>query len=143
MMSASGGSYPHRQSALRRRTELHRELVGKGLVILADTYYSGWHLTIDNMAAPIYRANRLMRAAAVPAGEHTLGLQVRPGILPGRTSRYQAFHRAVGLIPSTENSRRGFATSATRKMIALAWVDSKWSVSQLTSRFLRTFCRRR
>lgn len=43
-----------------------------GLVILAEVYYPGWHLTIDGKDAPIYRANRLMRGAAVPAGRHRL-----------------------------------------------------------------------
>jgi hypothetical protein len=55
-----------------QRQELRAALERPGLVILADTYYPGWHLTIDGQPAPIFRANRMMRAAAVPAGEHTL-----------------------------------------------------------------------
>ena len=43
-----------------------------GFVILADTYYPGWTLTIDGHPAPIYRTNRLMRGAAVKEGRHTL-----------------------------------------------------------------------
>jgi hypothetical protein len=61
-----------------QRVELRAMLDRPGLVVLADTYYPGWHLTIDNMAAPVYRANRLMRAAAVPAGEHTLVYKYDP-----------------------------------------------------------------
>ena len=41
-------------------------------MILADTYYPGWRLTIDGRPAPILRANRMMRGAAVREGEHTL-----------------------------------------------------------------------
>lgn len=43
-----------------------------GLVILADVVDPGWDLTIDGTAAPIWRTNRMMRGALVPAGEHTL-----------------------------------------------------------------------
>jgi hypothetical protein len=55
-----------------QRVALQAALDRPGLVILADTYYPGWHLTIDGQRAPIFRANRVMRAAAVPAGDHRL-----------------------------------------------------------------------
>jgi hypothetical protein len=54
------------------RVELRARLDRPGLVILADTYYPGWRLTIDGRPAPIFRANRMMRGAAVPEGEHSL-----------------------------------------------------------------------
>jgi len=62
-----------------QRVELLASLDKPGLVILADTYYPGWRLTIDGKTAPIYRANRMMRGAAVPAGEHTLVYTYQPG----------------------------------------------------------------
>jgi hypothetical protein len=55
-----------------QRVELVASLQHPGLVILADTYYPGWKLTIDGLPAPIYRTNRLMRGAAVKAGRHIL-----------------------------------------------------------------------
>jgi hypothetical protein len=55
-----------------QRVELSADLERPGLVILADTYYPGWKLTIDGAPAPIYRTNRLMRGAAVKEGRHTL-----------------------------------------------------------------------
>ena len=55
-----------------QRVELMAELEHPGLVILADTHYPGWSLTIDGAPAPIYRTNRLMRGAAVKAGRHML-----------------------------------------------------------------------
>jgi len=55
-----------------QRVELKARLNRPGIVILADTFYPGWKLTIDGRPAPILRANRLMRGAAVSAGEHTL-----------------------------------------------------------------------
>jgi hypothetical protein len=61
-----------------QRVELRATLERPGLVILADTYYPGWHLTIDGQSAPIFRANRMMRGAAVPAGRHTLVYTYEP-----------------------------------------------------------------
>jgi hypothetical protein len=60
------------------RVELRAKLDRPGIVVLADVYYPGWSLTIDGKPAPVYRANRLMRGAAVPAGEHTLVYSFRP-----------------------------------------------------------------
>jgi hypothetical protein len=61
-----------------QRVELRASLERPGFVILADTYYPGWHLTIDGKPAPIFRANRLMRGAAVLPGEHTLIFTYNP-----------------------------------------------------------------
>jgi hypothetical protein len=55
-----------------QRVELDVTLESPGLVVLADVYYPGWELTIDGRPAPIHRANRLMRGAALPAGPHHL-----------------------------------------------------------------------
>jgi hypothetical protein len=55
-----------------QRVELDAVLDRPGLVVLADVYYPGWKLTIDGKPAPVYRANRLMRGAAVEAGKHHL-----------------------------------------------------------------------
>jgi hypothetical protein len=61
-----------------QRVEMTASMDRPGLVILADTYYPGWHLTIDGQIASFYRANRLMRGAAVPAGVHTLVYTYEP-----------------------------------------------------------------
>jgi hypothetical protein len=61
-----------------QRVELRARLDRPGLVILAETNYPGWRLTIDGRPAPIWRANRMMRGAAVPAGEHTLVYTYEP-----------------------------------------------------------------
>ena len=39
----------------------------------------GWRLAIDGETASIFRAIRVMRGAAVPAGEHTLVYTYKPG----------------------------------------------------------------
>jgi hypothetical protein len=61
-----------------QRVELEASLDSPGLVVLADVFYPGWTLTIDGRPAPIYRANRLMRAAAVPSGKHRLVYSYEP-----------------------------------------------------------------
>ena len=76
-----------------QRVKLRAHLDQPGLVILADTYYPGWRLTIDGKAAPIYRANRLMRAAAVREGDHTLVYSYEPD-----SFRLGAILTAMGLI---------------------------------------------
>ena len=61
-----------------QRVELTAVLADPGLVILADTFYPGWRLTIDGAAAPIYRTNHAMRGAAVKAGTHRLVYTYEP-----------------------------------------------------------------
>ncbi|HEX8203587.1 MAG TPA: hypothetical protein VF590_24135, partial [Isosphaeraceae bacterium] len=61
-----------------QRIELEARLDRPGLVVLADVFYPGWTLTIDGHPAPILRANRLMRGAAVAAGTHRLVYTYRP-----------------------------------------------------------------
>jgi hypothetical protein len=43
---------------------------GRGFLVLADTYYPGWHAEIDGTPTPIYRADISVRAVAVPSGRH-------------------------------------------------------------------------
>jgi len=60
------------------RVVLEARLRQPGLIVLADTFDTGWRLTIDGRPAPVLRANLLMRAAFVTAGEHTLVYQYEP-----------------------------------------------------------------
>jgi uncharacterized membrane protein YfhO len=76
-----------------QRVELRAVLERPGLVILADTYYPGWRLTIDGKTAPILRANRIMRGAAIPSGVHTLVYSYEP-----ESFRIGAILSAGGLI---------------------------------------------
>ena len=61
-----------------QRVELEVTMARPGLVILADVYFPGWTLAIDGLEAPIYRANRMMRGAAVKEGTHRLVYTYRP-----------------------------------------------------------------
>ena len=60
------------------RVEIEANLESPGVVVLADVYYPGWKLTIDDQPAPIYRVNRMMRGAAVPEGRHRLVYTYQP-----------------------------------------------------------------
>jgi hypothetical protein len=86
-----------------QRVELKAFLVRPGLVILADTFYPGWRLTIDGKTAPIFRANRVMRGAALQAGEHRLVYTYEP-----------------------ESFRVGVIISAGALIVLLALAGSSW-----------------
>jgi hypothetical protein len=43
-----------------------------GFLLLADTYYPGWHAQVDGVPTPIYRANISVRGIALPKGQHTV-----------------------------------------------------------------------
>jgi hypothetical protein len=46
-----------------------------GLLVLSEVYHPAWKAYIDGRPAPIYRADHLLRAIPVPAGEHTVELR--------------------------------------------------------------------
>jgi hypothetical protein len=48
------------------------------LLILSEPYYPGWQATLDGRPAPVLRADYILRAVPVPAGEHTLQLRFQP-----------------------------------------------------------------
>ena len=45
------------------------------MLVLSEVYYPAWKAYIDGCPAPIYRADHLLRAIPVPAGEHTVELR--------------------------------------------------------------------
>lgn len=61
-----------------QRVELEATLDRPGFVVLADVLYPGWTLTLDGQPAPILKANRVMRGAAVNEGRHRLVFRYEP-----------------------------------------------------------------
>ena len=61
-----------------QHVEIDVNLEKPGVVVLADVYYPGWELTIDDKPATIYQVNRLMRGAAVPKGKSRLVYTYNP-----------------------------------------------------------------
>jgi hypothetical protein len=75
------------------RVVLEARLRQPGLIVLADVFDPGWRLTIDGRPAPVWRANLLMRAAAVSAGAHTLVYSYQPASV-----RFGAWASLTGLV---------------------------------------------
>jgi len=61
-----------------RRVDLRVESDGPGHVVLADTWYPGWSARLDGQKAEVLRADYLLRAVAVPGGEHSLSFRYQP-----------------------------------------------------------------
>jgi hypothetical protein len=49
-----------------------------GYLILDDTYYPGWHATVDGRPAPILPANVNFRAVPIPPGPHVVSFRYDP-----------------------------------------------------------------
>ena len=52
------------------------------IAVFSEIYYpEGWHLYIDGEEKEIGRANYVLRAAVIPAGEHTIKMEFVPNTL--------------------------------------------------------------
>ena len=54
---------------------------GPTVLVQTDSYYPGWQATLDGEPVPLLRADLLFRGVSVPAGEHTVELEYRPGAI--------------------------------------------------------------
>jgi hypothetical protein len=61
--------------------ELQASLERPGLLVLAESDYPGWQATVDGDPTPIHVANLAFRAISLPAGEHSVRFEYRPGWL--------------------------------------------------------------
>lgn len=58
--------------------EMEADLDTAGLLVLADSYDSGWRATVDGEPAEILPTNHLFRGVRVPAGTHRVRFEYRP-----------------------------------------------------------------
>jgi len=49
-----------------------------GWLVLSESYYPGWTATLDGASVNVYRADAVLRAVPVPAGEHRLEMWFMP-----------------------------------------------------------------
>jgi uncharacterized membrane protein YfhO len=49
-----------------------------GLLVFSEIFYPGWQATVDGHATPIHRANAILRAVEVPAGQHRVAMDFNP-----------------------------------------------------------------
>jgi hypothetical protein len=57
------------------RIQLKTTTGAPGLLVLSEVYYPAWKAYVDSEPTPLYRADHLLRAVPVPAGEH--GVELR------------------------------------------------------------------
>lgn len=51
---------------------------GPTMLVLANTYFNGWHAFIDDKPIPLYKVNWTMMGIVVPAGDHTITVSYNP-----------------------------------------------------------------
>lgn len=61
-----------------RHLEYESQSSADGLAIFSEIWYPGWTATIDGTPADVLRANYILRALKVPAGQHTIEFTFEP-----------------------------------------------------------------
>jgi hypothetical protein len=91
------------------RVEIDVELESPGIIILADVFYPGWKLTINDKPAEILCVNRMMRGAFATAGKYHLVYRYEPESF--RIGLWLTAAGALGLvgmmIGASRQARRG------------------------------------
>jgi hypothetical protein len=75
---------------------LRTDVTHRGYLVLDDSYYPGWQVTVDGHPAKIVAANENFRAVAVTPGLHTIDFRYRPGSF--RVGAIVSILAAVGLL---------------------------------------------
>ena len=57
------------------RIQVETSTEGPGLLVLSEVYYPSWKAYVDGQPTSIHVADQLLRAVAIPAGEHTVELR--------------------------------------------------------------------
>jgi hypothetical protein len=91
---------------------LHCQAARPGYAVLLDEWTRGWSATVDGAAAPLERADVVLRAVAIPAGAHRVEMFYRtPGLRLGAALALGGWLIFLGL----------WAALAGFKLFALGW----------------------
>jgi hypothetical protein len=60
------------------RVTIRASLEAPGYLVLADTWYPGWNVTVDGEQAELLRANHAFRAVKLDGGTHVVEMSYRP-----------------------------------------------------------------
>lgn len=81
-VSAAGGQVGEVQFVRDQGNRVEAQVRGAGgLLIFSEVYYPGWRATVDGETVQLVRADYLLRALCVPAGEHRVMLVYDPPLL--------------------------------------------------------------
>jgi uncharacterized membrane protein YfhO len=50
----------------------------KGMLVVSDNWYPGWHATVDGNSSEIWKVNTAVRGVVVGPGKHTVTMTYRP-----------------------------------------------------------------
>lgn len=81
------GIVPSDSNATIRQTQFDNEAIQYSsttnqphLAVFSEIYYKDWHAYIDGKEAPVIKANYVLRALVIPAGNHTIDFKFEPTV---------------------------------------------------------------
>jgi hypothetical protein len=81
------------------RIKLNTTTGAAGLLVLSEVYYPAWKAYVDGEPVPLLRADHLLRAVPIPAGEHLVELRYESSALKaGAAISLIAYAALVGLV---------------------------------------------
>jgi hypothetical protein len=63
------------------RIQVRTSTDAAGLLVLSEVYYPAWKAYVDGEPVPVRRADQLLRAVPIPAGDHTVEMRYESGWL--------------------------------------------------------------